>query len=156
MRQVEHRSQDIGDRPVAVGRAINIVVRVDRSGPCRPQPCVLAPFITAVNSPRQKNLLADTARLGRKIPVHALGARIELKYLSDERHFADEVHQPWQKIVRRLMPDLHLKRIPRRSNILRGVVEGVVPAEQQPAIVLKGILANSKAAFLTPIATANG
>ena len=30
------------------------------------------------------------------------------------------------------MSDLHFQRIPRRSNILRGVVESIVPSEQQP------------------------
>ncbi len=55
-----------------------------------------------------------------------------MKQLADERHFTEKIDETWSKIIGGLMSDLHFQRIPRRSNILRGVVERVVPSEQQP------------------------
>jgi hypothetical protein len=46
------------------------------------------------------------------------------------------------------MSDLHFKRVPCRSNILCGVVEGVVPAKQQPGNGAEGYLGQFEGGIL--------
>src|SRR5262245_50747707 len=50
MRQVEHGPQHVGNRTMAVGRTVDIEVRISGSGPHGPESGILPPSIAPINA----------------------------------------------------------------------------------------------------------